>query len=234
MFDNCNQIGRECISIEEHKRAVVESIGANSSATIVEVTEHLLRRFSDLKVSHSTVYNFMRCECNLSIKKGYFNSIERDSPAKIEERYDWVCKGENTDINFLTNCGFLDKFAFDISLERSGAWPKKKGARCYCYQAYYKNKHSINIGCYFCRRFDHRRRKEKPRPVKNRNFDGYISSGTVIGHYISFLKSTLDEMYKNPHIKGGYIVIILSNEDIRVYIFLLILLKLIQLKNFEQ
>ncbi|CEG81567.1 hypothetical protein RMATCC62417_15755 [Rhizopus microsporus] len=69
MFDSCSRVGRKCILTDEYKRAVVNLIDTNPSATVVEVTEHLLKRFNDLKVSRSTVYNFMRSECNLSLKK---------------------------------------------------------------------------------------------------------------------------------------------------------------------
>ncbi|KAL1931841.1 hypothetical protein VTP01DRAFT_8897 [Rhizomucor pusillus] len=90
IFESCKQIGRKCILTEEHKTAVIHFIDANPSASVVEVTEHLLERFNDLKVSRSTVYNFMRSEYSLSLKKADFHSIERNSPAKIQERYDWV------------------------------------------------------------------------------------------------------------------------------------------------
>jgi transposase len=95
--------GRKCILTEEHKSTVVNFIDANPSATVVKVTEHLLKRSHGLKVSRSTVNNFMRRECNLSLKKADFHSIERNSSAKIEERHDWVRKWENTDMNFLTS-----------------------------------------------------------------------------------------------------------------------------------
>ena len=49
------------------------------------MAEHLSTPFHDLKVSRSTVYHFMRSECNLSLKKADFHSMERNSLAKIEE-----------------------------------------------------------------------------------------------------------------------------------------------------
>ncbi|KAG1183129.1 hypothetical protein G6F36_008671 [Rhizopus arrhizus] len=118
-------VGRKCILTEDHKMTVVNFIDANPSASVVEVTGHLLKQFHDLKISRSTVYNFMRSECNLSLKKADFHSIERNSPAKIDERYNWVCKWENTDMNFLTNCVFLDESAFNINMKRSRAWSRK-------------------------------------------------------------------------------------------------------------
>jgi transposase len=86
IFDTCKRVGRKCILTEAHKSAVINFIDANPSASVVEVTENLSKRFNGLKVSRSTVYNFMRNECNLSLKKADFHSIERNSPAKIEER----------------------------------------------------------------------------------------------------------------------------------------------------
>ncbi|EIE83942.1 hypothetical protein RO3G_08647 [Rhizopus delemar RA 99-880] len=125
IFDVSKQVGRKCVLNDERKMTVVKFIDANPFAAVVEATENLLNRFNNLKVSCSTVYNFMRSECNLSLKKADFHSIERNSPAKIEERHDWVRKWENTDMNFLTNCVFLDESAFDINMKRSRAWSKK-------------------------------------------------------------------------------------------------------------
>ncbi|CEI94562.1 hypothetical protein RMCBS344292_08771 [Rhizopus microsporus] len=70
IFDSCNRADRKRILTEEHKKALVTFIDANPSTAVVEVTEHLLSQFNDLKVSRSTVYNFMKRECNLSLKKG--------------------------------------------------------------------------------------------------------------------------------------------------------------------
>ncbi|KAI9026402.1 hypothetical protein CLU79DRAFT_678784, partial [Phycomyces nitens] len=89
MFESCKQVGHKCILSKDHKTVIVDFIDANTSTAAVEVAEHLFKRFSDLKVSCSTVYNFMRSECNLLLKKAYFHSIERNSPAKIEEQLDW-------------------------------------------------------------------------------------------------------------------------------------------------
>ena len=121
IFESCKKVGRKCILTEEHKTTIINFIDANPSATVVEVIEHVLKRFNDLKVSRSIVYNFMQS----FIKKKDFHSIERNSPAKIEERYDWVCKWESTDTSFLTNCVFHDESAFDVSMKRSRAWSRK-------------------------------------------------------------------------------------------------------------
>ncbi|OAD70881.1 Homeodomain-like DNA binding domain-containing transcription factor [Phycomyces blakesleeanus NRRL 1555(-)] len=108
-YRQVKQYNRKCILTENHKMTAINFIDANPSASVVEVTENLLKQFYDLKVSRSTVYSFMRSEFNLSLKKADFNSIERNSPAKIDEPYNWVREWENTDMNSLTNCGSLRK-----------------------------------------------------------------------------------------------------------------------------
>ncbi|OAD80497.1 Homeodomain-like DNA binding domain-containing transcription factor [Phycomyces blakesleeanus NRRL 1555(-)] len=65
--------GPKCILSEEHKATIITFIDSNPSATVVEVAEHLLKQFHDLKVSRSTVNNFMRCERNLSLKENRYS-----------------------------------------------------------------------------------------------------------------------------------------------------------------
>ena len=87
IFSSCKRVDHKCVLTDEHKKTVSNFIDANPSTAVAEVKEHLLKRFHDLKVSHSTVYNFIRNEFNFSLKKADFHSIERNSTAKIEERH---------------------------------------------------------------------------------------------------------------------------------------------------
>ena len=182
----------------------------------------------------------MRSECNLSLKKADFHSIQRNSPAKMEERHDWVRKWENTDMNFLTNCVFLDESAFDINMKRSRAW-SKKGTRAIVTRPTTRANTTTILGAISAAGLiTIGVKKKKSRPAKKRKADGYICSETVTGHYISFLKATLDEMDKHPHMKGHYILMdnapihtneninILSTVVINVCIFLPTLLSLTQ------
>ncbi|KAG1292862.1 hypothetical protein G6F66_006596 [Rhizopus arrhizus] len=85
MLEHCEKVGRKSVLTKEHKTTVIHFTGTNLSATVVEVTEHVLKRFNKLKVSCSTVYHFMRGECNLSLKKADFHPIEGNSSAKDPE-----------------------------------------------------------------------------------------------------------------------------------------------------
>lgn len=60
------------------------------------------------------------------------------------------------------------------------------------------------------------------RKRKRTNASEVISRGTVTGHYLDFLKATMDEMDKYQHTKGHYLVMdnapIHKAEDISWYV----------------
>ncbi|ORE11282.1 hypothetical protein BCV72DRAFT_191676, partial [Rhizopus microsporus var. microsporus] len=60
--------GRSRILHEEYKQVILEYIDESPSAALEQVMEPLLQKFQDLKVSKSTIYNFVRTECNFSVK----------------------------------------------------------------------------------------------------------------------------------------------------------------------
>lgn len=88
IFIKHKKTGRSRILHEEHKQVILEYIDENPSAVLEQVMERLLQKFQDLKVSKSTVYNFVRTECNLSLKKAQFQPVDRNGEEKIQERFD--------------------------------------------------------------------------------------------------------------------------------------------------
>ncbi|CEI97364.1 hypothetical protein RMCBS344292_11499 [Rhizopus microsporus] len=92
IFIKHKKTGRSRILQEEHKQVILEYIIENPLAVLEQVNERLLQKFQDLKVSKSTVYNFIRTECNLSLKKAQLQPIDKNSGEKIQERFDWVRK----------------------------------------------------------------------------------------------------------------------------------------------
>ena len=82
-------------------------------------------------------------------------------------------------MNFLTNCVFLDEFAFDINMKRSRAWSKKGTCTIVTQPTTRANTTSIlgaistagliTVGV------------KKPRLAKKRKAERYISTGTVTG-----------------------------------------------------
>ncbi|KAG1179640.1 hypothetical protein G6F71_000853 [Rhizopus microsporus] len=223
IFEKKKKSGRRRILGEEHKQFLLNYIAENPSAVVTEVAECLTQNFADLNVSRSTIYNFMTTECNLSIKQAQFQPVERNSEEKIQQGYDWVQKWQQTDLDFTTNCVFLDESAFHINLKRGMAWSKKGTPAIVTIPTTKANATSIlgaisaagliNVSL----RVPKRIKKRK----LGRETDGY-SIGTVTGHYLSFLKATLDEMDKYPEMKGHYLVMdnapIHSSTDIGKYI----------------
>ncbi|KAL4213726.1 hypothetical protein AB4K20DRAFT_1956807 [Rhizopus microsporus] len=104
IFIKHKKTGRSRILHEEHKQVILEYIDENPSAALEQVMERLLQKFRDLKVSKSTVYNFVRTECNLSLKKTQIQPVDRNSEEKIQERFDWVHKWDCTDMDFACIC----------------------------------------------------------------------------------------------------------------------------------
>ncbi|CEI91047.1 hypothetical protein G6F70_008803 [Rhizopus microsporus] len=106
----------------------------NPSSVLEQVMDRLRQTPQDLKVSKTALRNFVRKECSLTLKKAFFQPIDRSNKKKIQEHLDWVHKWEKTDMGFTTNCVFLDESAFHISMKRSTTWPQK-GSFCHSYGA---------------------------------------------------------------------------------------------------
>ncbi|EIE91731.1 hypothetical protein G6F46_006086 [Rhizopus delemar] len=121
IFEKRRKTGRPRILHEDHKNAILECIDNNPSAVLDEVMKKLKQIFSELKVSKTTLFDFVKQHCNLSLKKARLQPIDRNSEEKIQECLDWVHKWEKTDMDFTRNCGFLDEAAFHIHLKRSMA-----------------------------------------------------------------------------------------------------------------
>ncbi|KAG0733773.1 hypothetical protein G6F35_014444 [Rhizopus arrhizus] len=162
-------------------------------------------------------------QCNLSIKQAQFQPLERNSEEKIQQRYDWVQKWQQTDLDFTTNCVFLDESAIYINLKR-GMARSKKGTPAVVTVSMTKAKATSILGAISATGLINVSLRI-PKRIKKRKLgyetDAY-SIGTVTGHYLSFLKATLDEMDKYPEMKGYYLVMdnapIHSSTDIGKYI----------------
>jgi len=101
--------------------------------------EGLTTQFADLKISKSSLHEFVTEKCRISLKRAHFHSIERNSPQKIEERYQRVKQWEKTDLDFKSNCVFIDETAFHINMKRSMVWSNKRRT-CRCRNAKDKSK----------------------------------------------------------------------------------------------
>jgi transposase len=72
--------GRPALLNEDHKNHLEETFIDHPSATLDQAIESLTSQFSDLKVTKTTVYNFMTEKCALSFKKAHFHSKKETRP----------------------------------------------------------------------------------------------------------------------------------------------------------
>ncbi|KAG1588174.1 hypothetical protein G6F47_010726 [Rhizopus delemar] len=107
---------------EEHKQRLIEFFGDNANAYIQDVVKMLTNKSEGLEIKKSRVHEFMRDECNLSMKQTTCWPEARISKENVQKRYEWVVKWSNTNMDFSRNCIFIDEAGFDINMRASRAW----------------------------------------------------------------------------------------------------------------
>lgn len=107
---------------EDTKSFVTEYNKEHPSATMDQLMKELTENFENLKLSKATLHRYMAGLWELSFKKAKLEPIERNSPAKIQARVDWVEEWHNTEMDYMTNCVFIDEAAFHVNLRRTQAW----------------------------------------------------------------------------------------------------------------
>ena len=127
-------------------------------------------------------------------------------------------------MDFRTNCVFLDESTFHINLKRSIA-RLKKGLPAVAIVPKARAQTTTILGAISASSLIKCRLRLPQPPAKKRKREGYVgltSTGTVTGHYFSFLKATMDEMDQYSHMKGHYLIMdnapIHKSEDIAKYI----------------
>ncbi|KAI8339824.1 hypothetical protein BD560DRAFT_458912 [Blakeslea trispora] len=112
------KVGRPNIINEEHKRFLLQKYNEDPRATVNEAMESLTSQFEGLEIAKkkTAVHDFMVNDCALTIKKAHFEPKERNHPRSIEARFQWATNLMQTDIDFQSNCDFIDESAFHINL----------------------------------------------------------------------------------------------------------------------
>ncbi|CEP08936.1 hypothetical protein [Parasitella parasitica] len=210
-LNNGKKVGRPSILNEVHKKHLISFYDDNPSAVVDQAMASLTSKFAGLKIGKTAVYNFMTSECNLTFKKAHMYSIQRNSPDNIERRYEWVLNWvKETDMDYMSNCVFIDEAAFHINLKRSMAW-SKKGTRAEVIVPETRARTTTILGAispFGIVNIQLRRPAipSKKRRLGSNDFVANGAGGTVTGHYINFVKSTLDVLDNHEEFKGHYIV----------------------------
>lgn len=94
------------------------------TATIEDGLHELTKNFEDLSIKKSRAAEFMKEDCNLSLKSITRHPAQRNSPATIEARAVWVAEWLTKGIDYHNKCVFLHKSGFNINMTRGRAWSK--------------------------------------------------------------------------------------------------------------
>ncbi|KAG1302079.1 hypothetical protein G6F64_011237 [Rhizopus arrhizus] len=95
------------------------------TATIEDGVEELIKIFEGLAIKNSRVAEFMKDECNLSIKSVTRHSAERNSPKTIKARAVWVAEWSAKEIDYYNNCIFIDESGFNLNMTRGKVWSRR-------------------------------------------------------------------------------------------------------------
>ncbi|KAG2190898.1 hypothetical protein INT47_003580 [Mucor saturninus] len=197
--------GRPKLLNEDHTEHLKQEFKDNPSVTIEQAQDSLVKAFSGLAVSQTTIYNYMTNDLALTFKKAHFHSKERNSPENIQTRYDWVVKWSQTDMDYMSNCVFIDESAFHINLKRTMAW-SERGSRAEVIVPQTRAKTTTILGA----------------TTGTSSGKATASVGTVTGHYFNFVAKTMDIMDQHEQFKDFYLImdnaLIHTAKDIERYI----------------
>lgn len=192
--------------------------------------EQLNSQFIDLSIEKSALHEFLTEKCQITLKRAHFHSVEQNSFAKIEERYKWVKEWQETDMDFESNCVFIDEAAFHINMKRNYAWSgKRKRAVVTIPKTRAKTTTIIGaISPYGIVNVKIKLPKVTAPSKKRKAANGFVQQtqagkgGALTGHYFNFLASTMDAMDKHEAFQGHYLIMdnapIHKNKDIQLYI----------------
>jgi transposase len=213
----------------EHEKFLVDLVDDQPSLVLDQIMDNLTNHFTGLSISKTGLYKFVTDKCRISLKRAHFHSVDRNSPDKIEARFDWVTKWNETDMDYMSNCVFIDEAAFHINMKRSFAW-SKVGTRAVVPVPKTRARTTTILGA-ICPagvvNITVRRPKAQVASKKRKTTEGSSSTakkntGTVTGHYFNFISSTMDIMDKHEQFKGYYLIMdnapIHTNDNIQKYI----------------
>ncbi|KAG1343440.1 hypothetical protein G6F62_004788 [Rhizopus arrhizus] len=110
---------------DQHKKQLVDFYDEKPTATIEDGVEELIKIFEGLAIKNSRVAEFMKDECNLSIKSVTRHSAERNSPKTIKARAVWVAEWSAKEIDYYNNCIFIDESGFNLNMTRGKVWSRR-------------------------------------------------------------------------------------------------------------
>lgn len=201
---------------ETHKNHLVNFFDEDASATIQDAVENLTANFAGLDIKKSRVSEFMKEECNLSIKVVSRHPLGRNKEATLQARAVWVDRWvRNNNMDYLNNCIFVDESGFDINMRRSRGWSKRGTQAIITTPSARGVSHTV-IGAISAigvvnlsmREAGNVKKRKVVGATKRKTPEDRLSvpKGTTGGHYLQFLNDTMDIMDEFSEMKGYFIV----------------------------
>ncbi|OAD75130.1 Homeodomain-like DNA binding domain-containing transcription factor [Phycomyces blakesleeanus NRRL 1555(-)] len=119
---NERPVGRPLTINSEQKKYLINLIDQKPGIVLDEMMDGLTSQFTNLDISRSSLYKYVAAHCGMSVKRALFRPAERNSDTKIEARFQWVTELLKTDIDYITDCVFINESGFNIDMKRSMAW----------------------------------------------------------------------------------------------------------------
>lgn len=201
---------------EEQRKHIIELYDEKPYTTTDEAVESLTKTFEGFSLKRSRVNSFILHDCNLSMKKLTRQPVARNDITRIDTRYEWVLKWTKTNMDYMQNCIFIDESAFDINMRPSFGRSIRNTPAVAEAPVTRAETHTIlgaistigvvNIDV----RVAQMRKKMKVAGARKRkvtNAKANAKTGTRTGHYLEFLKGTLDQLDRFPELKRFYLVV---------------------------
>lgn len=117
-YEEGKRRGWKPILKEEHSEFLIDYIEEHPLAVVDETMEALCSRFEDLKISKTALQDHIVNECALSFKRVKKLLEKRNSEEILRKRKQWVADLNGTDVDFFTNCVFIDEASFQTHMIR--------------------------------------------------------------------------------------------------------------------
>ncbi|KAI9252461.1 hypothetical protein BY458DRAFT_559261 [Sporodiniella umbellata] len=106
---------------QEHKEYTINLYDQNLQTRVVDFVDSLTKSFENFSLKEISTRNFIKTECNFSLKRAALDPTEQKSEDKPRQCFEWVERWTSTDIDYLSNCVVVDENGFDMNMRLTSA-----------------------------------------------------------------------------------------------------------------
>ena len=83
-------VGRPPVLTDEQNNYMIQLADENIDSVVLEdMLDALTEKFGYLQITRNGFYKFARQKCKITFKKAHLQPVERNTPEKIKQRYEW-------------------------------------------------------------------------------------------------------------------------------------------------